>query len=167
MADDVEALGADAQTGFVLLSCEDDDPNDEVETDMNGTNICECLPGHITKIDLNGAIESQEGGARFIAVLLKAPDGTAAGNLSEVNWLSEDETQAARDFKKNILWRRVLITPSDKQLNHFRIRLTRKWNSLRRLGKFTDGDTLIFRVFNTDDGIASLVRFDGTIVTRS
>lgn len=168
MAADNQACAVDAQTGFVLLSCEDDDPNDEVETDMGGTNIAECQPGRVTKIDLSGAITHPTGGTRVILALIKAPDGTAAGNSSETNWLSEDETQAARDFKRNIMWRRVVVMPADKQLVNFRIKMNRRWNSLRRLGKMTDGDTLIFRVFNTaTSNAANLVRFDGTIRTRS
>lgn len=167
MADDSEILTLNTSTGFVLLQCEDDDPNDEVETDMNGTFIAECSPGHITKIDLNGSITHTNGGARFIVQLLKAPDGTAAGNSDATNWLSEDETQAARDFKKNILWRRVLVMPADKQLLNFRIKMSRRWNSLRRLGKMRDGDSLLLRVVNTHSADGSLVRFDGTIRTRS
>ena len=167
MSADSQSLTAAAQTGFVLLQSEDD-PIDDTPTDLGGTNIAECeSSSRVTKIDLNCVIRHANVGTRIVAVLLKAPDGTAPGNLTATNWLSATMTQAERDFKANILWRRVFVTDNSSTMVRFRIKLNRKWNSLRRLGKMSDGDSLILRFFNTHDSVAgSLERCDGTIVTR-
>ena len=167
MADDSESIAAASQTADVLLIA-DDDPVDDTMTDLNDTNIAECeSASYITKIDLSGALQHTNGGTRIIAVLQKNTDTGLSTNLTATNWLDADQSETARAFKQCVIWRKVFVVPADKQMVSFRIRVNRKWNSLRRLGKMNDGDRLVLRFFNTHDTTAAtLVKLFGTIITR-
>lgn len=145
----------------------DDDPIDDTVTDLNGINISECQANSkITNINIRGSVLHVGSGTRVIAILQKIPDGTSPATLSAVNWLSEDMSQAARDFKRNILWRTVMVAPADRLLSHFRIRLSLRSNALRRLGKMEDGDAMSLRFFNTAPADHALTSCYGTIITR-
>lgn len=153
--------------GFILLAAEDD-PVDDTKTDLGGTNIAECeSESIISSINIRGVVGHQSVGTKIMAVLLKAPDGTAPADLTATNLMSADMTQAQRDFRANILWRRIFVIPGEDQQEWFKIKLNRKRQVLRRLGKMHDGDSLILRFFNTDGSTAgTLNALYGTIVTR-